>query len=341
MKKSIFAGLILLLFLWAGPPPARAETYTGTGIYPGFRDGYITVRVLYNNSPASSAGVRVGDRILLINDRMDFIRMNPRQIATLLNPPLGSSVKITVKRNGGVKDFIVKSASMNLDASTLPDSDIGRGRVASVGHGSFFISSFTARDQIRADDMFYVTHGSRILGTANARGLNEGKVMMRFTGDADSLRDLSRATLLFYQPAGFIGDYSDKLKNPALDLPPDRGGIAASSKPGIQPGEDRLVQEYSNRKDMKQAIGKVVRHDRKNRTITLEVVVGATSLAVPGTSPKTQVITRYKNITVHYQGTVPVVPKVPVARISQNQRIKYFYQERGGKTYATLLQIMD
>ncbi|MBC7189175.1 S41 family peptidase, partial [Candidatus Aerophobetes bacterium] len=73
--------------------------FGGVGMSVGIRDGFITVIDPLENTPASKAGLRAGDRIIKING-IDTQGMSLDEAVSLLRGEVGTQVKITIKREG-------------------------------------------------------------------------------------------------------------------------------------------------------------------------------------------------------------------------------------------------
>jgi len=69
--------------------------------------GQVTVREVPRNMSASDAGLAPGDQILLIDGR-DARRMTAEQVHEALAGPIGSTVALTVDRDGRVLRLDVK-----------------------------------------------------------------------------------------------------------------------------------------------------------------------------------------------------------------------------------------
>ena len=73
--------------------------YQGIGIQFDVIDGYLTVIAPIPGSPSDELGLMSGDRIIKINDE-SIIGISSRDVTKKLKGPKGTSVDITVKRNG-------------------------------------------------------------------------------------------------------------------------------------------------------------------------------------------------------------------------------------------------
>src|SRR3989338_8514082 len=73
--------------------------FGGIGIVIGLREGQLTVIAPLDDTPASKAGVKSGDRILEI-DHASTINMSLTEAVELLRGEVGSSVSITLQREG-------------------------------------------------------------------------------------------------------------------------------------------------------------------------------------------------------------------------------------------------
>jgi carboxyl-terminal processing protease len=71
--------------------------YAGVGVEVDIRDGFVTVVAPFAGTPADSAGIEPGDRILNIDGKSTF-RLTMEEIQQLLRGPPGTSVRLTMER---------------------------------------------------------------------------------------------------------------------------------------------------------------------------------------------------------------------------------------------------
>lgn len=88
------------------PPQEAADfaeeisgAFEGVGMEVGVRDGSLTVVAPLKNTPAERAGIRSGDKIILINDTPSE-RLPVDEAVSLIRGPRGTTVDITVSREG-------------------------------------------------------------------------------------------------------------------------------------------------------------------------------------------------------------------------------------------------
>ncbi len=92
-----------------------SERYYGTGMIISQRDKKIMVQYPFNASPALKAGLRPGDVIKEVNDKMITETMTTAEIADLLKGPKGTRVQVIVARQG-----IEKPLTMNITRDEIP-----------------------------------------------------------------------------------------------------------------------------------------------------------------------------------------------------------------------------
>ena len=106
-----------------------AGNFEGIGVeFNLFRD---TVNVIYviPDGPSDKAGLQLGDKIIKVNDSSIVSRTMPiQEIRKMIRGKAGSKVKLTVIRDGGLKDVTVTRGRIPLpalDASYMVDENTG------------------------------------------------------------------------------------------------------------------------------------------------------------------------------------------------------------------------
>lgn len=74
-------------------------SFGGVGTEIGFRDGFLTVIAPLKDSPAEKAGILSGDKIMRV-DGKDIVGMNIDEAVLLIRGEKGTSVKLTIIREG-------------------------------------------------------------------------------------------------------------------------------------------------------------------------------------------------------------------------------------------------
>jgi carboxyl-terminal processing protease len=72
--------------------------YAGVGVELDLRDGFVTVIAPLAGTPADSAGIQPGDRIVAI-DTKPMVGLSMEEVQQLLRGPIGTSVKLTLERD--------------------------------------------------------------------------------------------------------------------------------------------------------------------------------------------------------------------------------------------------
>jgi len=75
--------------------PARGEG--GVGVDIDMRDGFVTVIAPLADTPADSAGIQAGDRVMSINDKPTY-GLSLDEVHQALRGPVGSAVRLTIER---------------------------------------------------------------------------------------------------------------------------------------------------------------------------------------------------------------------------------------------------
>ncbi len=129
--------------------------YSGIGTSILDVDGYVTIMVPFEGSPAATTpfenagpddpvGLRPGDRILRVED-LDVVGMSAEYVAELIRGPVGEVVTVEVDRpdTGEVLTFRIERAQIEIPTAS--------GRVIDEDLGLIVISRFTANtpDQVR------------------------------------------------------------------------------------------------------------------------------------------------------------------------------------------------
>ena len=123
------------------PPDAfedlRIDTkgnFTGIGIHITLRNGFVTVISPIQGTPASKAGIRAQDRIVMVDGK----RVNDlRQAVKLMRGPKGTPVKVTVIRQGEQEPL-----EFSLIRDVIPVKSI-KAHVLKPGFGYIWITNFT------------------------------------------------------------------------------------------------------------------------------------------------------------------------------------------------------
>lgn len=91
--------------------------FGGLGIVISLRDGKLTVMSPLEGTPAWSAGIKPGDRIVQIEEE-STINMSLTEAVNRLRGPVGSKVAVKIEREGikGPKAFVMTRAVINIDA---------------------------------------------------------------------------------------------------------------------------------------------------------------------------------------------------------------------------------
>lgn len=109
--------------------------YAGVGLEITIREGEVIVVSALDDSPAFSAGIKSGDVILEVDDKILTKKMSIDEINKLLKGPVGSEVRLKIKRKMMAEPIVVKlireRIRMQSVTSELFDEKIGYVRISS------------------------------------------------------------------------------------------------------------------------------------------------------------------------------------------------------------------
>ena len=113
--------------------------FGGLGIEVGMEHGVIKVITPIDNSPASRAGVKAGDYIVKIND-IQVQGKSLTEAVQIMRGPVGSDIKITVRRRGVKKAIIFKITREIIKIASVKskyiDKSVGYLRLTSFNENS-------------------------------------------------------------------------------------------------------------------------------------------------------------------------------------------------------------
>lgn len=90
----------------------HGDVGAGIGVEIGERDGYVCVIRLLPDNPAKKAGILVGDIIYKINDE-EVWNLTTEEVASKARGEAGSTLKVTIIRNGEEKEFNLTREKIN------------------------------------------------------------------------------------------------------------------------------------------------------------------------------------------------------------------------------------
>ena len=113
--------------------------YGGLGMYIGERDGQVLIIAPMEDSPAEKVGLKAKDHIVKVNDEV-VIGWNSDQVVQKLRGEAGTSVKITIRREGEEEllDFTVTREIIKLKSVRyeMLSDDIGYLRLTQFKHNT-------------------------------------------------------------------------------------------------------------------------------------------------------------------------------------------------------------
>ena len=113
------------------------EAYEGIGIVIRKTDSGLRISSVVSGSPAFQCGVRSGDYILKVGPQ-DVTEMSAEDVAQLIRGGSGSTVTLTVDRDGDVKVFEIVRQVIRTDtvSGKMTDSGVGYIRISSFAGGT-------------------------------------------------------------------------------------------------------------------------------------------------------------------------------------------------------------
>lgn len=84
----------------------------GIGVELASRNETVTIVRLLKDNPAETSGIEVGDIVLAVNDE-NVSGSTTSEVASKIRGEVGTTVKVTVLRNGETKDFTITRAEVN------------------------------------------------------------------------------------------------------------------------------------------------------------------------------------------------------------------------------------
>lgn len=116
----------------------RQGSFSGIGIQIGIRDGILSVIAPLEDTPAHKAGLQTNDHIVQIDGKATK-GLAVEEAVTLIRGRLGTTVKLTIQRNGG-KPFEVPIVRGNIETKSV------KSRVLSPVIGYVRLSSFMSNE---------------------------------------------------------------------------------------------------------------------------------------------------------------------------------------------------
>lgn len=105
--------------------------YGGIGTAMGKIDDRHVVMMIFEESPAETAGIRIGDELLMI-DKVDVSGYDTDQLNTLLKGQIGTNVDITLKRFGEKKPLKIELKRDRINVESVPFYGLIEGDIAYI-----------------------------------------------------------------------------------------------------------------------------------------------------------------------------------------------------------------
>lgn len=103
-----------------------AGTYEGVGIQLGYKDSQLVVIAPLEGTPAKEAGVKPGDRILKIGDRLTDGISLPDAVS-LIRGSAGTTIELTLAHEGSSDSYVAKLTRAKIQVKSVEFSDKGGG----------------------------------------------------------------------------------------------------------------------------------------------------------------------------------------------------------------------
>ncbi|MFQ5863180.1 MAG: S41 family peptidase [Candidatus Brocadiales bacterium] len=115
-----------------------SSSFVGLGMDVEFREGYLAIIQIYEDSSAHRAGLRVGDRIIEV-DSESARMMTLREVLQRLTGPEGTNVTVSVVRDGKILSYTLKRQRVEVKnvRSVLLRGDIGYIKIGNFQDGTF------------------------------------------------------------------------------------------------------------------------------------------------------------------------------------------------------------
>ena len=90
------------------------SSFSGVGLYIEDMDGYVNVVAPIKGQPAEKAGIKAGDLIIAVDD-IDIKDMGVNKVSSMIKGPVGTKVKLTIKRGEETLDFELTRATIEIN----------------------------------------------------------------------------------------------------------------------------------------------------------------------------------------------------------------------------------
>jgi len=110
--------------------------YEGIGVWVEHPEGRFTIVTPIPGSPAEEAGLRTGD-VILAADGVELTGMVGDQALDLIRGPAGTSVTLTIERDGEPEPFDVEVERRSITLPSVVYEPVAAGRVAHIAIGIF------------------------------------------------------------------------------------------------------------------------------------------------------------------------------------------------------------
>ncbi|MDM3872075.1 S41 family peptidase [Porticoccus sp. W117] len=114
---------------------SNGEEFSGIGIEVDMEDNAVLVVAPIDDSPATKAGIRAGDRIIKIGDKL-VKGLNQDEAIALMRGPRGTQIMLTIVRKGSARPL-----TLELTRDTIKSLSV-RSRILEPGYGYIRIAQF-------------------------------------------------------------------------------------------------------------------------------------------------------------------------------------------------------
>jgi len=125
--------------------------YAGVGIEVEMIEGQLVIVSPIDGSPAANAGLRPGDTVLRIDDTL-INDMGLQEVIVLMRGEIGTSIHLTIEREGDLQDFDIKRGLVQSASVTNKwlDDDVGYVRISQF-QGSTGVEFQKALESMKAE----------------------------------------------------------------------------------------------------------------------------------------------------------------------------------------------
>lgn len=188
--------------------------YAGIGLEVALKNNQLTVLSVMDDSPASRAGIKSGDIILEIDDKVIAKRILIDDIRKMLRGPLGSEIRLKIRRRPLVEPIVYRLIRERIRTRSVI-SDLLEGNIGYVR-----ISSFQERTYVQVREAFKqmaAKGGGELRGVILDLRNNPGGLFEHAVRVADLF--ISEGAIVYTHGRGNKDEYDVEMAHPHNTLP--------------------------------------------------------------------------------------------------------------------------